>query len=103
MLSPLPHGDNIPGKFVLSSRMGKWAQDTCAVVGHRRARQSLGTGPCGDCRGAVGINVPFAPRGLFGKNSFHRATGIPGPRGQYSGQIHFIKKLGVQDKVGWLC
>ena len=43
----------------------KWAQETFAVVGHGGARQSLGTGPFGDCRGAVGIVVPFAPRGVI--------------------------------------
>ena len=42
---------------------------------HGRARQSSGTGPCGDCR---------------------RVLWVPGPRGQYSGKICFIDKAVVQ-------
>ena len=44
-----------------------------------RARQSSGTGPCGECI-----------RGMW----------VPGPRGQYSGKIRFIEKPGVQDDGG---
>ena len=40
-----------------------------AAVCHGRARQNSGTGPCGDCR---------------------RLLWVPGPRGQYSGKIHFL-------------
>ena len=47
-----------------------------AAVRHGRARQSSGPGPCGDCG---------------------RALWVPGPRGQYSGNIRFIEKPGVQD------
>ena len=38
---------------------------------HGRARQSSGTGPCGDCK---------------------RILWVPGPRDQYSGKIRFIGK-----------
>ena len=51
-----------------------------AAVHHGRARQSLGTGSCGDCR---------------------RVLWVPGPRGQYSGKIRFIEKPAVQDKGGY--
>ena len=44
---------------------------------HGRARQSSGTGPCGDCR---------------------RFSWVPGSRGQYSGITRFIDKPGVQDE-----
>ena len=47
-----------------------------AAVRHGTARQSSGTGPCWDCRWVLWV---------------------PGPRGQYSGQIRFIEKHGVQD------
>ena len=49
-----------------------------AAVCHGRARQSSGTGPCGDCR---------------------KVLWVPGPRGQYLGKIRFIEKPGVQDEV----
>ena len=74
-----PRGVSIPENSFYPAPGGKWAQETCAVVGHGRARQSSGTGPCGDCRGVVGIVVPFAPRGLFGENSIYRA-----PRGEWA-------------------
>ena len=101
-----------------------WAQEICAVIGHKRARQSSGTGLCGNCRGVVGIVVPFVPRGYSGKIRFivpqginaagrHRrakqssGTGpcgdcrrvlcIPGLWGQYSGENRFIEKPGVQN------
>ena len=45
-----------------------------AAVRHGRARQSSGTGPCGNCR---------------------MILWVPGPRGQYSGKIRFIEKPGV--------
>ena len=48
-----------------------------AAVRHGRARQSSGTGQCGDRR-----RVPL----------------VPGPRDQYSGIIRFIEKPGVQDE-----
>ena len=46
-----------------------------AAVRHGRARRSSGTGPYGDCR---------------------RLLWVPGPRGQYSGQICFIENLGYR-------
>ena len=46
------------------------------TVRHGRARQSLGTGPCGDCI---------------------RVLWVPGPQSQYSGKIRFIEKPGIQD------
>ena len=55
--------------------------DICRVrpgaVRHGRARQSSGTGPCGDCT---------------------RVLWVQGPRAQYSGEIRFIEKPGVQDE-----
>ena len=57
--------------------MAKRSYEPLAAVRHGRAMQSLGTGPCGDCR---------------------RVLWVPGPRGQYSGKIRFIKKPGVQDQ-----
>ena len=50
-----------------------------AAVRHGRARQTSESGPCGDCR---------------------RVLWLPGPRGQYSGNIRFIEKHGVQDEGG---
>ena len=50
-----------------------------AAVRHGRARQSSGTGQCGNCI---------------------RVLWVPGPRGQYSGKIRFIKKLRLQDEGG---
>ena len=50
-----------------------------AVVHPGRARQYSGTGPCGYCR---------------------RVLWVPSPRGQYSRQIRFIEKSGVQDEGG---
>ena len=47
-----------------------------AAVRHGRARQSAGTGPCGDCR-----KIPC----------------VPGPWDQCSGKICFIEKPRVQD------
>ena len=80
-------GVNIPGKFVLLSPRG--SMDTgylCrvppAAVRHGRTRKSSGTGPCGNCRGVVGIVVPFAPRGLFGESLFCRA-----PEGKWTQEI----------------
>ena len=49
-----------------------------AAVRLGRARQSSGTGPCGDYR---------------------RVMWLPGPQGQYSGTIRFIEKNGVQDEA----
>ena len=58
-------------------------EDVCraplAAVRQWRARQTSESGPCGDCRGVLGV---------------------PGPRGQYSGKIRFIEKRGVQDEGG---
>ena len=58
-------------------------EDVCrlplAAVRQGRARQTSEPGPCGDCRGVLGV---------------------PGPRGQYSGKIRFIEKRGVQDEGG---
>ena len=48
-----------------------------ATVRHGRVRQTSETGPCGDCR---------------------RALWVPGPRGQYTGKVRFIEKLGLQDE-----
>ena len=50
-----------------------------AAVRHGRDRQSSGAGPCGDCR---------------------KILWVLGPRGQYSGKVHFIEKSGVQDWGG---
>ena len=50
-----------------------------AAVRHRRARQSSGTGPCGDCR-----KIPC----------------VPGPCDKCSGKICFIEKPRVQDLGG---
>ena len=44
-----------------------------AVVRHVRARQSSGTGPCGDCR---------------------KLLWVPGPRGQYSGKFVLSRNPG---------
>ena len=79
-----PTGGRCPGKFVLSSPREKMGTgDLCrvppAAVRHGRARQTSGTGPCGDCR---------------------RVLWVPGPRGQYWGKIRFIEKPGVQDEGG---
>ena len=54
-----------------------------AAVRHRRARQSLGTGPCLDCG---------------------RFLWIAGPRGQFSEKIRFIDKFFVRDEgvATWL-
>ena len=49
------------------------------AVRHGRARRSSGTGPCGDWR-----RIPW----------------IPVTRGQYSGNIRFIEKPGVEDCGG---
>ena len=46
-----------------------------AAVRYGRARQTTGTRPCGNCRSVMLV---------------------PGPRGQYSGKIHFIEKPAVQ-------
>ena len=77
-----PLGADTREKFVLSSPREKMGTgDLCrvppAAVCHGRARQTSGTGPCGD---------------------FRRVLWVPGPRGQYSGKIRFIEKLGVQDE-----
>ena len=76
-----PRGLSIREKFVLSSP--SWQMDTgdlCripqAAVRHGRARQSSGTGPCGDCT---------------------RVLWVEGPWGQDSGKIRFIEKPEVQD------
>ena len=50
-----------------------------AAVHTGRARQTSGTGPCGDCRWVLRV---------------------PGPRGQYSEKIRFIEARGVQDEGG---
>ena len=54
-----------------------------AVACHGRARESSGTGPCGDCR---------------------RAMWLPNPRSQCSGKIRFIEKPGYKTMgvVMWL-
>ena len=44
-----------------------------AATRHGRAKQSSGTGPCGDCRTVLWV---------------------PGPRGQYSGKSRFIEDPG---------
>ena len=48
-----------------------------AAVHPGRARHCSGTGPCVYCI---------------------RVLWVPGPRGQYSGNLHFIEKPGVQDE-----
>ena len=50
-----------------------------AAVHPGRARQCSGTGPCMYCR---------------------RVLWVPGPRGQYSGNIRFIENPGIQDEGG---
>ena len=49
-----------------------WASEINAAGCHRRAKQSSGTGPCGDCR---------------------RVLCIPGPWGQYSGKKLFYREI----------
>ena len=78
-----------------------------AAVRHGRVRQSSGTGSCGDCKGVVGIVVPFAPRGLFGENSFYRAPGdkwvqetcVGCPQQRHateeSGKVHGRDRVGI--------
>ena len=51
---------------------------TRAAIRHGRVRQTSEPGPCWHCR---------------------RVLWVPGPCGQYSGEIRFIKKHGVQDEV----
>ena len=51
--------------------MGKFVLSFPAPLRHGRARQISVTGPCGDCR---------------------RVLRIPGPRGQYSGNIRFFRE-----------
>ena len=51
-----------------------------AAVRHGRARQTLESGPCGDCR---------------------RVMWVPGPRGQFSGKIRFIEERVVQGEGDW--
>ena len=77
-----PLGACTRGKFVLSSPNGEMGpEDVCrvplAAVRHGRARQTSESGPCGDCRGVLGV---------------------PGPRGQYSGKIRFIEKRGYKTR-----
>ena len=78
----VPMGGQYSGIICLSSPRGYMGTgDLCRVlhppaVRHGRARQSSGTGPCGDCR-----KIPC----------------VPGPRGQCSGKIRFIEKPRVQD------
>ena len=79
-----PMGVGTRGKFVLSSPRGEMGPGDAhrvplAAVRHGRARQTSESGPCGDCR---------------------RVLWEPGPWGQYSGKIRFIKKYGVQDEGG---
>ena len=53
---------------------GKWAQETLppAAVPYRGARQSLGTGPCRDCRKVLWVP---GPRGsVFGENLDYRQS-----------------------------
>ena len=69
----VPMGGQYSGIICLSSPRGYMGTgDLCRVphppaVRHGRARQSSGTGPCGDCR-----KIPC----------------VPGPGGQCSGKIH---------------
>ena len=79
-----PRGFRIRGKFVLSSPRGYMGTgELCrvpqAAVHHGRARQSSGTGPCVYCR---------------------KVLLVLGLAGQYSGEICFIEKPGVQDEGG---
>ena len=65
-----PLGFGIHGKFVLSSPSGKMGLgDVCrvplATERHGKARQTLESGPCGDCRRVLWVLV-------FGENSFYR-------------------------------
>ena len=82
IVAPFAPRVSVPGEIrFIEPQGGKWAQETCAVcpVCHGRARQSSGTGPCGDCI---------------------RVLWVPGPRSQYSGKIRLIAKPGEQDEVG---
>ena len=72
-----PLGAGTRGNFVLSRPRREMG--TGAAVRHGRSRQTSEPGPCGDCR---------------------RVLWVPGPWGQYSGKIRFVKKHGVQDEVG---
>ena len=65
-----PLGFGTHGKFVLSSPSGKMGLgDVCrvplAAERHGKARQTLESGPCGDCRRVLWVLV-------FGENSFYR-------------------------------
>ena len=71
-----PTGNQYSGKIRFIEPQGDLCRVPAALVRHGRARQSSETGPYGDCR---------------------RVLWVPGPRGQYSGTIHFIQKPGVQD------
>ena len=76
LLPPLPHWDPIPGEIRFIEPQGEMGPgDLCwvplAAVLHGRARQTLESEPCGDCR---------------------RVLWVPCPRGQYSGKIRFIEK-----------
>ena len=75
-------GAGTRGKFVSSSPNEKMCTgNLCRMLQAAehtgRARQTSGTGPCGDCR---------------------RVLWVPGPWGQYSGKIRFIEKRGVQNE-----
>ena len=77
-------GAGTRGKFVLLSPRGEMGTgDVCreplTAVRHGRAWQTSEPGPCEDCR---------------------RVLWVPGPWGQYSGKIRFVKKHRVQDEVG---
>ena len=80
IVAPLcPTGCQYSGKIrCIGYKMG--TGDLCWVpwadVRHWRARQSSGTGPCGDCR---------------------KVLWVPDPQGQCSGKIRFIEKPGAQD------
>ena len=71
----VPFAPRNKGKIrFIETQGGKWAK-----VRHGKARQSSGTGPCGDCI---------------------RVLWVPGPWDQYWGKIRFIEKPGVQDEWG---
>ena len=60
----------------------------------------MGTGDL--CRVPQQRYIPGEPGTVQGRDRMGTVEGtwVPGPRGQYSGKIHFIEKPGVQDEGG---
>ena len=82
-VAPFTTLGSVPGEnsFYRGPRLGNGHSNLCrvplAVVRHASARQTSGTRPCVDCR---------------------RVLWVPGPQGQYSGEIRFIEKPATQDE-----